>query len=1292
MKIGVLKKAIAIIVMLAVLSIATLAVITTVSAQPLTGTFGNNFTWTLDTVTGELTITGTGQMEDFGYYGAVPWYSNRNSIKTVKIEEGVTSISSYSFYGCKTLISVSIPESVERISHDSFYGCTGLSSLTIPKGVSYIESFAFDGCSSSLESIIVDEGNETFKSVDNCLINKNSKMLLLGCNNSVIPADGSVTSIGEKAFYNCAELTNVTIPNGVTSIGSGAFSGCISITDIIIPDSVTDIGSSAFSSCTGLLSATLPKNITQIVDGLFYGCTSIDGVKIPDSVKEIGANAFRECTSLESIDIPANVDTIYSSAFDGCTKLAKVSFAENSKLETVANGAFLGCSSLESITLPESVLSVYRNCFYDCTGLKSVIFEGDSAEIESYAFYNCPSLENVILPAGLPAIEEYTFYGCTSISEIDIPDNVKSIGNYAFWGCTGLVEISIPKGTESVGAGAFRGCIALTTLTFEEGVKTIGSEAFAECANLKTVNISNTVESIGYSAFYLCRNISRVNITDIGAWCNISFDSDQSNPVYFAKCLYMDGEMITELVIPEGTESVGTYAFYHCNGITSITIPASVTQINNNAFSFCYSLTSITLEENINLESIGEWAFSGCMKLVEIINHSDMILETGSESYGRIAYYAKDIHSGESEIVNKDGFLFYTCDDTNYLLGHFGFLEEVVTPDDYNGEKYEIYQYAFYDHMDCLESIVVSEGVTNIGEYAISSCSNISKIILPNSLEKIEDHACEGQIIFCGTKNEWKALTLETDWQYCTIQYHSFIDGVCEGCGFEGAPITWVFDEETGKLTIYGSIDMSDYSSSEAPWYLYNNEVCSVEVSEGVKSIGSHAFSFFSNLENVKIPDSVTIIGESAFAFCTSLTTVTIPDTVTVIERDAFNYCRALSKVILGANSKLTSIGRAAFEYCNSLESITIPSGVEIIDEKTFANCENLEAITIPKNVTEIRYGAFEGCMTLGDVRFEKGSKLTKIESYVFSGCESIGPIIYCGTEEEWNAIEKDSYDWEYKTVWFHRYITFSGSNICNVCGTSDQRYLSGFAGVGLTWTFDTENGTFTVSGTGDMIDTYSPEWFALAPLVNTVVIEDGATSIGMYAFSGFKKLTSVTIPSSVKRISEYAFNNCDSLTEVVIPDGVNVMSYRVFSDCNNLSKVVLPDSLTNIGTACFNSCGSLKTLIYCGEEADWNNVTKDSYWNSGASFAVQYHNYVEDVCTECGHKMGESDLSLGDANGDMLITNADVLMIYRYIYNAELYPLDITVADVNKDGYVTNADVLMIYRYIYNPTLYPLG
>ena len=325
------------------------------------GTYGDNLTWTLDDE-GTLTISGTGDMPDC-YYSVVPWYSTIENIKTVIIQNGVTSIGTYAFYKCNSLTSISTPNSVTSIGEDAFRSCESLTSINIPNSVTSIGYGAFEGCSSltsvTIPNSVTSIGEGAFRSCESL---------------TSINIPNSVTYIGYYVFSNCKSLKSVNIPNSITAIGVRAFDDCYSLTNVIIQNSVTSIGGSAFSGCKSLTSITIPNGVTSIGDYAFYYCTSLTSINIPNSVTSIGNSAFSGCESLTSINIPNSV--IYIDSY-----------------------TFSNCENLMSVTIPNNVTSISRDAFDECYNLKDVYYTGSKEEWDkiSRLGYNNDYLTNATI-------------------------------------------------------------------------------------------------------------------------------------------------------------------------------------------------------------------------------------------------------------------------------------------------------------------------------------------------------------------------------------------------------------------------------------------------------------------------------------------------------------------------------------------------------------------------------------------------------------------------------------------------------------------------------------------------------------------------------------------------------------------------------------------------------------------------------------------------------------------------------------------------------------------------------
>ena len=310
------------------------------------GTCGDKLTWSLSD-DGTLTISGTGKMKDYGdNYGmsVAPWYVGSSQVKTVIIEDGVTSIGDRAFDGCTKLTRVVIPDSVTSIGYSSFRGCYSLPSVAIPDSVTSIGDSAFAYCKA-----------------------------LTG-----ITLSGSVTSIGSCAFQSCDSLTSVTMQNGVTDIGDNAFTYCKNLTSVTIPNSVKTIGTSAFYNCAGLTRVTIPGSVTRIEQDTFKGCSGLTSVTISAGVTSIESGAFRDCASLTSVTIPGSVTSIEGYAFAYCSALTSLIIHDGTT--SIGISAFMNCTSLGSVTIPRSVTDIGGYAFGSCRSLADVYYGGTETD------------------------------------------------------------------------------------------------------------------------------------------------------------------------------------------------------------------------------------------------------------------------------------------------------------------------------------------------------------------------------------------------------------------------------------------------------------------------------------------------------------------------------------------------------------------------------------------------------------------------------------------------------------------------------------------------------------------------------------------------------------------------------------------------------------------------------------------------------------------------------------------------------------------------------------------------
>ena len=230
------------------------------------------------------------------------------------------------------------------------------------------------------------------------------------------------------------------------------------------------------------------------------------------------------------------------------------------------------------------------------------------------------------------SIGEFAFGWCSGLTSVTIGNSVTSIGDDAFHWCSGLPSVTIPNSVTSIGDGVFEGCSGLTSVTIPNSVTSIGYRAFYECSGLTSVTIPNSVTSIVGDAFDGCDGLTSVHISDIAAWCNIDFEVGYfSNPLNSAHHLYLNGEEVKDLVIPNSVTSIEQSAFYGCSGLTSVTIPNSVTSIRYRTFYGCSGLTSVTIPNSVT--SIGNQAFSDCPELLNVYCYAEKVPSTYNDAF-----------------------------------------------------------------------------------------------------------------------------------------------------------------------------------------------------------------------------------------------------------------------------------------------------------------------------------------------------------------------------------------------------------------------------------------------------------------------------------------------------------------------------------------------------------------------------------------------------------------------------------------------------------------------------------
>lgn len=643
-------------------------------------------------------------------------FSGCSKLKKVDILAEIDVVRDKLFSGCPNLVSVKLPSSVNSIGNSAFLDCVSLSEISLPDNLKSLGSFAFGNCSGltsvTLPESLVSIGENVFKGCDkltSAVVPVRALSFLPTQSIEKLTIDGG-ESVPKNSFENSQSLKTLVLGESVTSVNDWAFYNCSSLSEIVVRNTNAVCSYRAFLSCDKLTYVEAPMRIISNLSHSSISRLKITGGVVNDlsemknlteviaeeGVTEFSYGAFKDCTALEKISLPDSTEIVGDDAFSGCTAL-KFNLYENAKYLGNESNPYLvlvrtASQAIKNLTVHPDARVICNDAFHECPKLVSVDL-GNVRYVGTNAFSNCILLESANLGTALTYLDEYAFYNCEALKTVSVPDTITKIDTHALLGCRSLSyntdgkgfylgnannpyvvlmkiddklteytiqssariildvkksslftpnlleRVIIPDSVVYIGYGAFQWCRALKEAVIPDSVSETDDCVFEHCESLTSVIFGNGLKSVSYGMFSGCSALADIYIPEGISYINpYAFDGcvslseinvSKDNPAYrtidgnlYSKdstCLhiYAPGKTESTFTVPEKVTTIGDYAFSGCKKLTEIVVGENVSAIGYESFGNCSSLSRVVLPST--LTKLSADAFSSCENLTEIV-------------------------------------------------------------------------------------------------------------------------------------------------------------------------------------------------------------------------------------------------------------------------------------------------------------------------------------------------------------------------------------------------------------------------------------------------------------------------------------------------------------------------------------------------------------------------------------------------------------------------------------------------------------------------------------------------
>ena len=1169
------------------------------------GSCGEGLTWSLS-VDGILTVSGSGTMDNYSEETPAPWYDYAGGIETLVVEKGVQSIGHFAFHDCGSILTLQLPDTLESVGDFAFAYCYGLTEITLPKNVASLGRAAFYNCYDL----------------------------------SKISFPKNLQSIGDEAFCECGGLETLSLPDKLKTIGDNAFALCAGLTKVSFGSGVQTIGSSAFLECEALTSVSFPESLRTIGDYAFSTCAALTKASFQEGVKSIGIGAFQDCGELTKISLPKSLTTLGDAAFSGCYNLTSASLKGG--LTAIGEEAFAYCELLESITIPKSVKAIGRAAFTDCIGLTSLTLQDGLETIGEEAFAYCYSLKSVKFPKTLVTIRDAAFSGCEMLTKATMTKSIQFLGEGAFDGCYDLT-MHVPHGSlaewyaenngilyeytdkcshssighveavdadcETVGNYEYWFCEKCGTIWEDEEQEWLSCPEYVtipspheilymeylepDCGTPGNIDywycelcqrvwldeeltVSGTLDQVGLKADHVLRHFEAVEVT-----CD-----EDGNPEYWY-CEYCEGIWLDQALTQTATAE-------------AVVIPAghSITQAEekqpdcdtdgNLAYWHCSRCGEYWLDAELNQSASWEDVF---LPRAHDLQYED-VLEPGCDREGQLEHWF--------------------CP----LCGNF-WLDEELTQ---TAGKDQVFLPARHDltHVAAVEITCESDGNP---EYWY--CAVCEKYWLDEALTR---EATMNDLVLAGghtpVKQEAREATCQAEG--CIDHWH------CGRCGgywldedlTQTAKREDVILPKAHKLTHRAAVEVTCQQDGNPEYwhcslcdgYWLDAALTQQTNQQDVMLSGGHL------LHNVKAREATCDkAGCIEHWYCQRCDTYWLDKELTQVTEEAAVILVAahVPRAVEAREATCQAEGCIAHwgcENCDLLwldDALTQPAAPEDVSLGFAHGLTHWQAVEAtcdqPGN---LEYWTCEYCRGIWlDEALTQSAALEQVQ--LTAGHKTVHVPLLAPTMEASGNLEH-WYCRLCEKYWLDAALTRETDRdsviLPSYSDAPENAFISGSCGDGVIWSLYLLDGTLSLTGSGPMADytaTQPAPWQEQAPQIRSIVVSQGITRIGSYAFRSCTSLESLTLPAGLTSIGDYAFTGCNALESAVLPEGLTAIGNSAFRNCGQLQSLTLPRSLTRLGSRIFSFCPRLVLTL-------WPDSPAEKY---ATDYAISYVYVPEEAC-----------------------------------------------------------------------------